>query len=738
MNRIFNIGLLLLGACFLNGCLNAPFVDHLAGTPLSTTDLPYFHHKNLFINNEDDVHLGFDLSRYPTKNGADCDVYVVEHKHPSQWRVDPSLVDVTGGHHTMTNIGGNMQQNSNRPLLWSPNIPDVDNYPYFKDYDIVMDFGQDAEYDTLHDIIDYIGEFELGNAVFPSGGFTVIKDPAEQGNFDVEDYRYDEGNWQIWGSCECPSDSTITHNISMLGRIYYPEDPISSGKISNQLDKYPLVLIAHGLRGNNIFSYQGFAYLINLLVSRGYICVSVALHDLDATSPPQIYERGLAIIEHLDYLLRDAGTTDAFILNQLRPKVDYERIALLGHSRGGEGIIAAQDIYQGITPPPSYHIEALCSLAPTDVTQDPSGNDVLLSPCGPYTPKLPYLMIAATRDTDLVFNPGNRILDRAARPKYGINIYGGNHNNFNMLWPPDEYPQPYPSPPDPLDWPMLSASEQQNITKSYVHSFMNIYLKDQQAYLPLFNDYTPPRSQRIVDAPLILHSYQPKGWANTRLTIDHFDDLASNININSLSNPNSNGAGLTPDEEWMVYATGSPVYFTTYSNGGRMEWKSSDYFRFEIKGKKILHYGYLNFRVAQRFDITSNQNAPYVPQNIEVYLTDANGNTSNRIDASTYCTYEIPYNDNHPGSLHPKTIMQTVTIPIRAFTANGAHLDLDNPDELTFEFEPRGTGDLLIDDVEFLGLDISEPDPKPVTSFGQLLRLIFIKNWPKKAVIYGN
>src|SRR5262249_53546245 len=126
--------------------------------------------------------------------------------------------------------------------------------------------------------------------------------------------------------------------LPIQGRVWYPKGD----------GPFPLVLIVHGNHSAEKFSDPGYAYLGELLASRGYIFVSVDenfLHSsaIDLLGMPDVGlkeendARGWLLLEHLKVWRRwnrEAG-------NPFQGKVDMERIALIGHSRGGEAVAVA-------------------------------------------------------------------------------------------------------------------------------------------------------------------------------------------------------------------------------------------------------------------------------------------------------------------------------------------------------------------------------------------------------------
>jgi len=125
--------------------------------------------------------------------------------------------------------------------------------------------------------------------------------------------------------------------LPLNGRVWYPEGA----------GPFPLVLIAHGNHMMEDFSAPGYAYLGELLASRGFILVSVDENFLnlspfaDALMISSLKEendlRGWLLLEHLR-VWRD---WNAIQDNPFYHKVDLDNVALMGHSRGGEAVAVA-------------------------------------------------------------------------------------------------------------------------------------------------------------------------------------------------------------------------------------------------------------------------------------------------------------------------------------------------------------------------------------------------------------
>ena len=658
------------------GCPGEPFIDHLSGSPLPGA--PHFHHRELFVDG-DTLRVAVDPHRYPAKVGDVYDIYVVEHKTYSQWSANPVLTDVSGGAERKTLAAGSL--NNNIHIAWaSMNLPSM-THRWHKHYDVAYDFDLDGSYDKSVDILDRIGILERVG-VEESGGFTLIEDPTLTGDFPVSTHLYDFGNTSVPVPAlyQEPGDpKTVTLN----GKMYYPATSGGVDKMVNtDLAEYPLIIIAHGRHGGAPDSYLGYDYLGNHLASRGFVCASIPLHQL--SSGWRIHHRGVTILKHLESII--GGTTSDSVILNVRTRINTSQVGLLGHSRGGEGVVAAQNIHSS-SGSAGYHIRAVLSFSPTD---GPNWSET--SPGGgPYDPGVPYLMIYGTRDGDLngyAGNTGFRLHDRAERPRHLIAVYGGNHNFFNDNWGSDGNPT-------------ITRTQQKNLAIAYVTPFFSNHLLGQQAHAELFSGYTIPPAVNAVGTTMIF-SDQPERWVN--LTVDDSQDIPAGATSNSLGVANTSSGVITFAEESLRYVNSN--HLTHDTDGLRVEWgQDGGYVSFGLGNKSFLWFDYLNFRVGQRYRSSGNKNPLNQSQDFTVTLHDADGHSSPAYPVSVYT--QVPFTD-HP-VWYPKSIMQTVRIPVRAFTANGSQLDIRKLSSIRFTYGRVNTGELIFDDVEFLGLDISEP-----------------------------
>ncbi len=112
--------------------------------------------------------------------------------------------------------------------------------------------------------------------------------------------------------------------------------------IPTERGPFPLVLIVHGNHLAQDFSDPGYEYLGRLVASRGYILASVDENFInsswtDGLDQKETAARGWLLLEHLK-LFREWNSAKG---NPFEGKVDFDRIALMGHSRGGEAVATA-------------------------------------------------------------------------------------------------------------------------------------------------------------------------------------------------------------------------------------------------------------------------------------------------------------------------------------------------------------------------------------------------------------
>lgn len=390
----------------------------LAGRP--RTLAPGWEHVESY-RDLDPVFLGLDPARYPDRIGQRFNAYVVAHKSAEEWASDPLLIDVTGGPEAGTLPAGAMHVTE----LWHAPELLVDDASLR--YDIAVDFGDDGRLDP-GDLVDGPGE---------DFGIAQVGDLSMTGPHAVQQIDIDGGSW--------------------LGeRIYWPEDLATLGP-------RPLVVISHG----NGHRHTWYDYLGEHLASWGYV---VMAHENN--TGPGISTASKTTLTNTDYLLANQDTIADGALAGL---IDGSRIAWIGHSRGGEGVVRAYDrIVDGDYTPTEFTAEdvrVVASIAPTvfnEVT-DSDPHDV------------PYFLLAGTADGDV--NGGvdcdecdfYRIWEAASGTKASAYVHGAGHNDFNCCGFDDA------TGPD-----LIGRDEAQVLAKGYLLAMASVWLDDDASLVDVF------------------------------------------------------------------------------------------------------------------------------------------------------------------------------------------------------------------------------------------------------------
>jgi hypothetical protein len=363
----------------------------------------------------------------------------------------------------------------------------------------------------------------------PGGTGTTAADPTTvgHGKYTVADYDF--------GDQAIPLADIGGIRGELEGRIYLPE---SRGP-------HPLVVFLHGrhsscyntttLKGASgwpcpagtapILSYAGYDGAGDALAADGYTVVSISANAINANdnqlSPDDgAVSRGQLVLDTLTMLkaadagrpvsYHDAATgqdrdlqqaldaghatlpTGTVTARQLVGSMDFSDIGLMGHSRGGEGVVTAGTLNEGLAHP--WDIKSVFALAPIDFTRA-TLPDVIT------TTLLPYC------DGDVSDQQGQHFYadsrdgtfdDQVARSD--IWVMGTDHDFYNSSWTP-----PYPGASD--DWSRaddpvcgtsptalasgqnirLTAAQEYQVGSAYIAGFFETTLGHQDQFQGMFD-----------------------------------------------------------------------------------------------------------------------------------------------------------------------------------------------------------------------------------------------------------
>lgn len=275
-------------------------------------------------------------------------------------------------------------------------------------------------------------------------------------------------------------------SLPINGRVWYPQ-----GK-----GPFPLVLVVHGNHSMQDYSDPGYDYLGELLASRGMILVSVdenfingSWTDIRKGLQKENDARGWILLEHLKVWHKWNSKSD----HPFFEKIDTTKIALIGHSRGGEAVAHAAmlnelDYYpDDASVKLDYHfnINSIVAIAPVDGQYEPGASRTELK-------DINYFVIHGSQDADVSSYMGSMQYERISFQdssyhfKSGLYVYGANHGQFNTSWGNNDTGNPFLGLLNLKQ--QLDESSQQEIAKVYISAFLEATLLNKKEYLPLFLD----------------------------------------------------------------------------------------------------------------------------------------------------------------------------------------------------------------------------------------------------------
>ncbi|UXN61599.1 alpha/beta hydrolase family protein [Phyllobacterium zundukense] len=380
------------------------------------------------------------------------------------------------------------------------------------------------------------------------GGQTFWSSPA---------YEYNLGNLVAVASGDSTTFGDGTTLLTPIhGWIRYPRDAIRPPLSTT----FPVIILLHGNHSAADASYKGYDYLAEHLATHGYVVLSIDANAINGLGTRGVdpwagdassQSRAQLMLGTLDRLrqvneqgqINPDGTPGA--LNGLKGKLDFSRIGIMGHSRGGQGVtntilfnmvrrgtterdlIAAvaavrprfsgyPDLTAAITTagsvdeaklasaitkhniffaagsgnanePPSYQFKGAFLLAPTDF-----GGST-----GIY--HVPLAVLLPSCDGDMAELQGavaydhNRFgTDEDRAPRYQIMVNGANHNDYNTIWTNDDFrfgrgPDFCLRDKNRTDSIRLSDEDQRNTGLFVINSFMRYHVGGEKIFATYWN-----------------------------------------------------------------------------------------------------------------------------------------------------------------------------------------------------------------------------------------------------------
>ncbi|SFR52260.1 Dienelactone hydrolase [Robiginitalea myxolifaciens] len=322
--------------------------------------------------------------------------------------------------------------------------------------------------------------------------------------------------------------------LPLNARVWYPEGD----------GPFPLALIVHGNHHMQDFSDPGYAYLGELLASRGIILASVdenfinsTLLDIFGGLEEENDARAWLLLEHLKQW-HTWNQTDGHIF---QGKIDTDKLALIGHSRGGEAVAIAA-MFNALPYYPddaaqrfdyNFNLKGVVAIAPVDGQYEPGK-------AGTAFENVDYLVMHGAQDADVSSFAGSqqyeriKFTDSSYHFKSGLYVVGANHGQFNTSWGKNDLVGPFEGL---LNFKqLLPAEEQRQIAEVYISGFLEASLNAKKEYLPLFMD-----ARLLADWLPDTHYFNQFEDSETRLVSsfdEDFDLSSTSIPSGSISSEN--------------------------------------------------------------------------------------------------------------------------------------------------------------------------------------------------------
>jgi hypothetical protein len=493
-------------------------------------------------------------------------------------------------------------------------------------------------------------------------------------------------------------------------------------------------------------NYRGYTYLQELMATRRFISLSINLDDF-VRLRPGILARAWIVLCHLENMER-WDTQPGHILYQ---HIDWSRIVLVGHSRGGEAVVQAQMMNQkvggadrGPAVGPSanegrFRIRGLISLAATRffdgiINFDINAAPEALVPTSATTAPIPFLGMWGDADGDVVgaggplpaVLGGGHIRSNHVQGAYDLCpietyrhmvwIEGANHNHWNTSWSDANVAgaagQCNAGGDDGATSGIatMAREDQRELAKAYGTAFLLTYLRGDVSYQRYFrypaNRLSPTNPAAIAGDRVHIQFQAPRA---RRLVIDNFESefMSTTITsegqvpvaVTSLDFLPAAAQPLEPELIGSAIAGHDTQSFYHDTRGVHFRWAppapvpaayTSSYETPLLTGKSrdVSPYTFLSFRIAQDArDANSGANL-----NVRVQLEDTTGGIAS-FDVTNANWTRIPVHQARTDQpLWTKSMMKTIRIRLCEFKQNNAAVNLKKIKLVRFIFLERAGG----------------------------------------------
>ncbi len=526
---------------------------------------------------------------------------------------------------------------------------------------------------------------QLTNDAMANGTYTVTRADYDLGDTALTlsglEGKFSEERAAVWVPVDAPGERPVV--IFLHGRHTACYNPTGTNT-NNSSWPCPAGMIP-------VPSYLGYNASAQDLASHGYVVVSISADGINAQDANFSVDsgtlaRGQLILDHLDLLAKANDGKAKGLSPLLYHKLDLTDVGLMGHSRGGEGVVKAALLNAAEHKP--YGIKAVLPLAPIDFGQE-------------TLPDVPMAVMFGSCDGDVSNQQGQHFFDDTRYADTSDNvmrsslmIIGADHNFFNSEWTPGTS-----AAPSSDDWSAsnqsdptcgqnaptttrLTAAQQYDVGTALISGFFRLTMGNEQEFATLFDGAEGPSTK--VGAATVLTEIQAPSSAREDVapltgpstTVRTYGAAVSTYcaSIGATRSPSQPLAACTTNTNTSRYPSWTPsnyggnspdtplLHFTwTVPTGtGAVGSVRAD---LPPTGYDISKYGDLTFR-ASVDDATA-------ATDLTVTVVDGSGATQS-VQVSSLSNALVPFVGG-PTTLLPKNWLQTVQWPVSSMTSVNTH-----------------------------------------------------------------
>lgn len=460
-------------------------------------------------------------------------------------------------------------------------------------------------------------------------------------------------------------------------------------------------------------NYSGFAYLAEALAQQGYVAL-VPNFNAEHTfgfGEPDAGERLGQLFDLTMQALADAtaGGANGFGV-ELAGQADLSRLALLGHSRGGEAAV-------GLANSPAL-MAASRGYGPAAGVLLIAGASTFLDPWTSVS--APLAMIQSACDGDVTsqdgqfFFEGPRLAPDQTQWASSVWLERANHNGFNTLLPRDMMVHSDSDRPDCT--PLLDGATQRAWLVDYSGDFLATLFAEDAAAVDaararLGLDVTAPAPDELYGLPARVAFLAPAAGRQTVLLPAAAEELA----IHRLGGAvTAEGVathfcpkgfysaqtlpGSEPCQRNIVTVPGQPAHAV-------LSWETPGAaLRFALPESAGNLSGYTTLSLRAAVDPTSPRNAAGQPQALSVQLTDRAGQRAVVATRPGEPALAFPPGEmrelsaTDPGFFTGRVPLTVIRLPLDSF----AGVDLSDIAEIALLFDQTPSGALFLADLEWM------------------------------------